>query len=1068
MNKPTSFSNSSIRYIRASAGSGKTYTLSSAYLSLLLKSQGQQAGNILATTFTRAAAGEIFERVLQRLAEAVLDSGAAKQLLSESKLSESDASVCADTLQTLTQQLHRIGISTIDSFFARIARGMPEQLGLNPDWKIVSASTTNELASQAILEVLEQTPEAFHESYFYWKQHLQSALNLELLRNLLETVLFKPLTGDSRNNWQCTDIPLTGKAFTEEFARAIDLKNWKKDDGKLISNKNVIKGIEKARSNCHADLKLHKAWFDIVFLKNHLEGKDSYYKIPCPPELSAFVEKHAPALRELCQNLLADQETALARLKSIYQKTRLDLTSTSGSQSFAEIEYRVLNALENDPELDPEEIGDAWSDLYFVLDGQVQHLLFDEFQDTSRSQYQFFKPLIEECASQEDRSVVVVGDPKQAIYGWRGGDREVIDQFPLKHLSKIEDLKFSYRSSPKVLEFVDQVFENLENIADYFKAPFSKAVADWMGEKDSPLRYQGHKSKRSDLSGEVGIWATDSEKETLSESILQRVRDLQARPSPPKRIGILVSKNKFIFEAALILRQAGITDVAAKTSKAELSASFPIELIIATLTLIEHPHIRSAALALASHAPWCKELRDANLPKEKLFAFVQKWRKQLVIHGLEKVIRIFGEHEEFQNLLTTRDRFFYTQLLAMADSFDKENSERIDQFISGIRNEQFKISREARIQIMTIHASKGLEFEAVILAGLDSRGSSSSSFNTITREDGKQALVPSSEIQAIAAGEEKRVEEYKRKNLSEKLSQIYVALTRAQSYLHVIIDKKADFRKDKDPLPVRAGTLIRMAVETTDPDSSDGCIFLSKQEAATTQNPRPPKIKLPHDSAFSDLKKNAVPTPASSLPRLERACPSLAGTKQKKSFPDKTAFSLESLCQENSQIQNRGLLAHACLEQISWIEDGLPETADLLYFIESQAEDSEFVAHLLNEIKSPRGTLHPYFSRKFYEEKWNCIAEDLQLWRERPFTLPLEGKLWSGRFDRVVVLAENQTFQHAEIIDFKTRLSDSPQKKISSSDTQQIEIYRKILENSLKISPGQIETSIVEISFEAS
>ncbi|MFV0338554.1 MAG: UvrD-helicase domain-containing protein [Chthoniobacterales bacterium] len=1056
---------SNIRYIRASAGSGKTYTLSTAYLSLLLKTQGLQAGNILATTFTRAAAGEILERVLQRLAQAVLEPEQARQLLLESDLPDAAPALCAETLQTLSKQLHQIGISTIDAFFARVARGMPEQLGLNPNWQIVSESVTDELKSKAVLELFENKSEAFLECYFYWRQHLRSAVNLEQTRELLEATLFTPLSATASASWRCSDIPVIGENFAQQFLQAIRTKNWKKSNGESATDKRLAPAIEKMRETCRADLKLHKAWFELTLLRRYLEGENSYYRMPVPEELEDFIENHVFALRAVCRDLIADQETALAKLKELYKEIRLTLSSTSGSLSFREIEYRVLQAQERTLNTDPETTEDAWSDLYFVLDTQIQHLLFDEFQDTSWSQYRFFQPLIEECASQEERSVVVVGDPKQAIYGWRGGDREVIDRFPKNHLCRIESLDASYRSSPKILEFVDRVFENLETVAGNFKSPFPEAVTDWMGKKNSLLRYQKHTSKREDLQGEVGIWTMDREKETLYAAILKRVQDLLSHPTPPKSIGILLPKNKFIFDTALTLKEAGIDDVAAITSKVTVAASFPVELILATLTLIEHPHPRSAAKLLVAQAPWGASLKNQDTP-DSLRKLVKDLRKQRSILGLHGLLMNFYEHETFQNLLTVRDHFLCSQLLKAANQFDKEGSERIDRFIENVRKEAFKITREARIQVMTIHASKGLEFDAVILAGLDAFGSSPSTFQSVSDEKGMQVLVPSPEILGIAAGEEKRNEKFKRKALSEELSRLYVALTRAKSFLQVIVDKEKDskFKNEKKDLSLRAGLLISSAFETTTSDE-DGCIYFSKYEGMAPPKDKVSEKKLPPDTAFSG-KEPPTPHLQESFPRLEIASPSLADNEPEASL-SKNYFSVETLFQKETLPQQRGIEMHSCLEKISWIEDGLPTAEELLTPTEKRDDNLRFANFLLNEIQSPTGCLHAYFSRKAFQEKWQCPAKDLELWRERSFSMPMDKKLWNGRFDRVVLLRNSQSkeavFQRAEIIDFKTRSGAKEKSGQNTHDTKQIKIYSKVLSHSLKIHSENIKTSIAEI-----
>src|ERR1700722_16459157 len=120
--------------IRASAGSGKTHQLTTRYLALL--AAGVEADAILATTFTRKAAGEILDRVLERLAVAAGDAAAAKQLASQIGAENFGQPDFVRLLRRLLQNLHRVRIGTLDSFFMALAGSFSFELGLRPGWSI--------------------------------------------------------------------------------------------------------------------------------------------------------------------------------------------------------------------------------------------------------------------------------------------------------------------------------------------------------------------------------------------------------------------------------------------------------------------------------------------------------------------------------------------------------------------------------------------------------------------------------------------------------------------------------------------------------------------------------------------------------------------------------------------------------------------------------------------------------------------------------------------------------------------------------------------------------------------
>ncbi|MFG0297154.1 MAG: UvrD-helicase domain-containing protein, partial [Maioricimonas sp. JB045] len=139
--------------IRASAGTGKTFQLSNRYLSLLRTTSPDR---ILATTFTRKAAGEILERVLTRLAEAALDEKKCNDLAKFIHAPGLTPDDCRQMLRRLTHHLHRVRVSTLDSFFSQIATSFTLELGLPPGWRIIDEFEIVQLRERAIETVLQE------------------------------------------------------------------------------------------------------------------------------------------------------------------------------------------------------------------------------------------------------------------------------------------------------------------------------------------------------------------------------------------------------------------------------------------------------------------------------------------------------------------------------------------------------------------------------------------------------------------------------------------------------------------------------------------------------------------------------------------------------------------------------------------------------------------------------------------------------------------------------------------------------------------------------------------------
>ena len=133
--------------IRASAGTGKTFQLSNRYLNLLVS--GVDCQEILATTFTKKGAGEILDRIIQRLSRAALSTEHASRLQSELGV-PLDQDRAAQVLQKLLRNLHRLEIGTLDSFFNRVARVFSLELGLPPAWDIVDEQQIQMLSRRTI------------------------------------------------------------------------------------------------------------------------------------------------------------------------------------------------------------------------------------------------------------------------------------------------------------------------------------------------------------------------------------------------------------------------------------------------------------------------------------------------------------------------------------------------------------------------------------------------------------------------------------------------------------------------------------------------------------------------------------------------------------------------------------------------------------------------------------------------------------------------------------------------------------------------------------------------------
>src|SRR5262249_33601038 len=232
------------------------------------------------------------------------------------------------------------------------------------------------------------------------------------------------------------------------------------------------------------------------FIKNGLAkpvfaGTYTYQGKPLPPEVVALYQPlvvHASA--QVLQRL-ADQTRATWEFLDCFHQELWSLKQSSGLLRFWEATQTLVDALARDA-LQPESLA-------FRLDGGVEHLLLDEFQDTSLAQWRVLKPMaltITKGNAEPTRSFFCVGDVKQVIYGWRGGMAEILQALPkMLGTPKPEPLTESHRSAPPVIDVVNQVFGNLRQFTEADKC--RKGLNVWSE------RFEKHTTAKVDAKGYV-------------------------------------------------------------------------------------------------------------------------------------------------------------------------------------------------------------------------------------------------------------------------------------------------------------------------------------------------------------------------------------------------------------------------------------------------------------------------------------------------------------------------------------------------------------------------------------
>jgi len=419
----------------ASAGSGKTFMLVVRYLSLLF--QGAEPSKVLALTFTNKAAREMSERIVETLEE-LENRGELQEIANVTEFSveyllQNRAKILAEFLNANSK------IMTIDSFFTQILRKFSLYASLMPDFSTFSSQHEQKLLTRFLKEVSVAG-----------KRDLLINLSLESKKRVSD--IFMLLDEFYIKKEELSHIKFE-KANSEEFE---------------LSAMEALRGLQTLVESCKgASASLIKAVkaesFEELKAKSWVVKESLEYWVfkKCfSLDMNRYLHTIQTALKAYYQIKEQNFFYALSELVEIYVKSKKALYMDDSELSFSDVTSLVYEILHR---IDDSEF------LYFRLDAKIEHMLLDEFQDTSIIQYEILRPLIEEITSGngifEDGSFFFVGDVKQSIYRFRGGVSALFSEVVAQNSTEVEKLVTNYRSQKEVIEFVNLAFE--KKIANY-------------------------------------------------------------------------------------------------------------------------------------------------------------------------------------------------------------------------------------------------------------------------------------------------------------------------------------------------------------------------------------------------------------------------------------------------------------------------------------------------------------------------------------------------------------------------------------------------------------------------
>ncbi len=746
---------------RSSAGSGKTRTLAKVYLALALRFRADYFRHILAVTFTNKATQEMKNRIVKYLDE--FSRGITNDLTSEMQESldldqHSFSARSQEVLQLILHHYSDFSISTIDAFFQRVIRAFTREAGLAGDYRLIVDN--NEVLDEVVVELLDEA--GHNEQLTRWlveftlhalenEQKLDIRADLKkfaglLLKEEFKLVENKLATLDSEKlktvREELNEIRFrflnTIKGFAAEAVQWFeenglevnDFKHgksgsvfgwFKKIAGlKSISDISEDKVGEKARKNFHsasewpaprtAKKEIIQQFAEskgIALLQNILRFRDKHYA----EAVTAEVILKNLYLFGLTQDLIRK----LREYRDQHRAMLLDEASSFLQNIISESETPFIY----------EKVGSFY-----------RHFLIDEFQDTSGLQWNNLRPLVIDSLDQGNECMVV-GDVKQAIYRWRGGDlkllHEELEKQVGKNRVKIEPLDTNYRSALQIVTFNNAFFKTASQIVGNLTgAPVPvKAFED--------VVQQQHRHDEGCVQIELIPSKSNSSewKEVAKEKLCAIIEDLQQKGVPPRDIAILVRTNKEGQDIITHLvnyqysgkAKSGVRYEVVSNDSLRIDNAATVNLLLHAMRYLYNPddHVARAGLLFeynrihfgqsSIHAMQItheKEFRK-NLPES--FVRREAFLRGLPIYELtETLIGIFnltGQQGEiaymqaFQDLVLNFANREQNELGAFLDWWDE---------VCNTEKATIKSASESNaIQLLTIHKSKGLQFKYVII-----------------------------------------------------------------------------------------------------------------------------------------------------------------------------------------------------------------------------------------------------------------------------------------------------------------------------------------------------------------
>jgi ATP-dependent exoDNAse (exonuclease V) beta subunit len=1006
--------------ILASAGSGKTFALTDRYVRLL--ALGAEPHEIVALTFTRKAAGEFFDGILGKLARAATDPAFARSLAVRIGAPDTDGADFLRLLRAMIDAMPRLSLGTFDSFFARIVRAFPLELGLAGDFEVLEDHAALLERRRALALIFKHESrgqdthrldfiEAFKRATFGAEEKRLGDLLDGFLEKHHEVYLAAPQSeawGEVRRIWP------RGCRWLDDASGAPTgaLRAWVERDG----------GNAGQRARWHAFLDTVEAWTPGAplpapmnyLLEKALAVHEDLGRKPVvltvERKKQEIGEVPGAALRAIVKHVVGGEfrrklevTRGIHAVLAGYERVYHDAVRRSGRLTFSDVQ-RLLQTdgsglLRGGANEDEEAAAaDRRALVDWRLDGRFQHWLLDEFQDTSAGQWSVLRNLVDEVVQDDSgrRSLFYVGDVKQAIYAWREGDarlmREIAAHYNAGGAEAIVERRLdrSFRSGSAILRMVNTVFGDAAVLAERFPRETAARWADAWGEHTAadPAK-PAH-----------AAWIHAEDEAARFETTLRILREID----PVGRglsAAVLTQTNEEAARIAEYLRGTGGISAVAEADRRVCIDNPMTAALLALFQAAAHPgdtlareHVRMTPLGALC------ETREGRFDPDALTMEVLQTVRS---GGFEATVDAWLRRLE--PLLDPDDRFSRERGRVMKEAarrFDEAGGGEMAEFVDYLQRFAARPTETSEvIRVMTIHKSKGLGFDVVVLPDLEGK-------RLALRRDGLAVKKgPSREVQwvldlpvklfhSVDPVLQAYVSDAEADACYDKLAVLYVALTRAKHGLYVVTKHPGD--SDSANFP-------RLLADTLGGDSRAIAIGSCTFEGTWSEG----------DSTwFTSFAPAPVSTEPTGIPAPEAdtigACPPrlIARTPSDARAGTVTA---RALLTGGRDAATFGSEVHALLASVEWAtEDALTDWKRRTLAAGVSPEALEAAESCL------RAPEHAVVFRPPPDS-----GQTADVWRERTFEIVFDGAWLTGTCDRVVVLrnADGRPTR-ARVYDFKT------------------------------------------------